>query len=180
MFESTSRRVHGRRVGRSLALLVFASVGAVAQEEVARRGLDWIEAQRVEGGEQTGLALIAFEANGHGPCFSPAMQRFARELLASIDDRGSFGGERAQAAGTFGLSMLRVPRETEIGAAQPRARERLLALEGEGRLRGADRPTTVKRSYTGLAQHRHPQKMFRADFESNAPLSDRKQKKCLF
>jgi len=33
------------------------------------------------------------------------------------------------------------------------------------------RPTTVKRSLVGLAQHRHPQKMFRVDFESKAPLS---------
>ncbi len=34
-----------------------------------------------------------------------------------------------------------------------------------------DRPTTVKRSYIGLAQHRHPQKMFRADFERAGPLA---------
>ncbi|MAJ45910.1 MAG: hypothetical protein CBC35_01150 [Planctomycetes bacterium TMED75] len=33
------------------------------------------------------------------------------------------------------------------------------------------RPTTVKQSLVGLAQHRHPQKMFRLDFESTAPLS---------
>lgn len=32
------------------------------------------------------------------------------------------------------------------------------------------RPTTIKRSMIGLAQHRHPQKMFRVDVESNAPL----------
>lgn len=32
------------------------------------------------------------------------------------------------------------------------------------------RPTTVKRSLIGLAQHRHPQKMFRMDFESREPL----------
>ncbi len=33
------------------------------------------------------------------------------------------------------------------------------------------RPTTVKRSLVGLAQQRHPQKMFRMDVESRAPLS---------
>jgi D-beta-D-heptose 7-phosphate kinase/D-beta-D-heptose 1-phosphate adenosyltransferase len=33
------------------------------------------------------------------------------------------------------------------------------------------RPTTVKRSLIGLAQHRHPQKMFRLDSESRLPLS---------
>ncbi|MCA9285574.1 MAG: hypothetical protein KDA22_10180, partial [Phycisphaerales bacterium] len=32
------------------------------------------------------------------------------------------------------------------------------------------RPTTVKRSLIGLAQHRHPQKMFRVDLESREPL----------
>lgn len=33
------------------------------------------------------------------------------------------------------------------------------------------RPTTVKRSLIGLAQHRHPQKMFRVDFESTEALA---------
>ncbi|MDG2291910.1 MAG: PfkB family carbohydrate kinase, partial [Phycisphaerales bacterium] len=32
------------------------------------------------------------------------------------------------------------------------------------------RPTTVKKSLVGLAQHRHPQKMFRIDVESSKPL----------
>jgi D-beta-D-heptose 7-phosphate kinase/D-beta-D-heptose 1-phosphate adenosyltransferase len=35
----------------------------------------------------------------------------------------------------------------------------------------ASRPTTVKRSLIGLAQHRHPQKMFRLDMESREPIS---------
>jgi D-beta-D-heptose 7-phosphate kinase/D-beta-D-heptose 1-phosphate adenosyltransferase len=34
------------------------------------------------------------------------------------------------------------------------------------------RPTTVKRSLVGRAQHRHPQKMFRVDQESTSALSD--------
>ena len=34
------------------------------------------------------------------------------------------------------------------------------------------RPTTLKRSLIGLAQHRHPQKMFRVDHESRAPLGE--------
>lgn len=33
------------------------------------------------------------------------------------------------------------------------------------------RPTTVKRSLVGRAQHRHPQKMFRMDIESREPLA---------
>jgi D-beta-D-heptose 7-phosphate kinase/D-beta-D-heptose 1-phosphate adenosyltransferase len=32
------------------------------------------------------------------------------------------------------------------------------------------RPTTVKHNFIGLAQHRHPQKMFRVDEESKAPI----------
>ncbi len=34
-----------------------------------------------------------------------------------------------------------------------------------------ERPTTVKRSIVGLAQHRHPQKMFRLDRETKEPIS---------
>lgn len=34
----------------------------------------------------------------------------------------------------------------------------------------ASRPTTVKRNLIGLAQHRHPQKMFRMDIESREPI----------
>lgn len=34
-----------------------------------------------------------------------------------------------------------------------------------------DRPTTLKQSLIGLAQHRHPQKMFRLDKESRLPLT---------
>jgi D-beta-D-heptose 7-phosphate kinase/D-beta-D-heptose 1-phosphate adenosyltransferase len=41
-----------------------------------------------------------------------------------------------------------------------------------GLLEDDARPTTIKRSLIGLAQHRHPQKMFRVDLESDAPLRD--------
>ena len=34
-----------------------------------------------------------------------------------------------------------------------------------------ERPTTVKHNFVGLAQHRHPQKMFRVDEESGEPVS---------
>jgi D-beta-D-heptose 7-phosphate kinase/D-beta-D-heptose 1-phosphate adenosyltransferase len=50
---------------------------------------------------------------------------------------------------------------------------RLLAeggCDGEGLIRDPSRPTTVKRSIVGLAQHRHPQKMFRVDIESRDPI----------
>lgn len=42
----------------------------------------------------------------------------------------------------------------------------------EGLLADPTRPTTVKRSLVGLAQHRHPQKMFRVDYESREPLGE--------
>ncbi|NNF43765.1 MAG: bifunctional heptose 7-phosphate kinase/heptose 1-phosphate adenyltransferase [Phycisphaerales bacterium] len=42
----------------------------------------------------------------------------------------------------------------------------------DGMLTDASRPTTVKRSFVGLAQHRHPQKMFRVDVESREPVSE--------
>jgi D-beta-D-heptose 7-phosphate kinase/D-beta-D-heptose 1-phosphate adenosyltransferase len=40
----------------------------------------------------------------------------------------------------------------------------------EGLVRVPGRPTTVKHNYVGLAQHRHPQKMFRADVEDSSPI----------
>ena len=44
-----------------------------------------------------------------------------------------------------------------------------LGCESEGLVRDAARPTTLKRSLVGLAQHRHPQKMFRMDVENRDP-----------
>lgn len=41
-----------------------------------------------------------------------------------------------------------------------------------GLLAAADRPTTVKHSLVGLAQHRHPQKMFRIDHEDTTPIDE--------
>jgi D-beta-D-heptose 7-phosphate kinase / D-beta-D-heptose 1-phosphate adenosyltransferase len=48
------------------------------------------------------------------------------------------------------------------------AREHIVA---DGLIEDAARPTTIKRNLVGLAQARHPQKMFRVDFESREPLS---------
>jgi D-beta-D-heptose 7-phosphate kinase/D-beta-D-heptose 1-phosphate adenosyltransferase len=45
-------------------------------------------------------------------------------------------------------------------------------IDASGLVADGDRPTTVKRSLVGLAQSRHPQKMFRVDFESREPLAD--------
>lgn len=39
-----------------------------------------------------------------------------------------------------------------------------------GLVTDSSRPTTIKRSLIGLAQHRHPQKMFRVDMESREPI----------
>lgn len=50
------------------------------------------------------------------------------------------------------------------------------AINLDGVLTDPSRPTTVKRSFVGLAQHRHPQKMFRVDHESrqnlDAPIAE--------
>jgi len=44
-----------------------------------------------------------------------------------------------------------------------------------GLVKTPDRPTTIKQNFVGLAQHRHPQKMFRADIEDRSPLSRKLQ-----
>ena len=48
---------------------------------------------------------------------------------------------------------------------------RELGCDVEGLRVDSSRPTTVKQSLVGLAQHRHPQKMFRLDIESTDPLT---------
>jgi D-beta-D-heptose 7-phosphate kinase/D-beta-D-heptose 1-phosphate adenosyltransferase len=48
---------------------------------------------------------------------------------------------------------------------------RAAGCDADGILIDGTRPTTIKRSLIGLAQHRHPQKMFRVDIESRAPLA---------
>lgn len=40
-----------------------------------------------------------------------------------------------------------------------------------GLVEATDRPTTLKQSVIGLAQHRHPQKMFRVDREASGPIA---------
>jgi D-beta-D-heptose 7-phosphate kinase/D-beta-D-heptose 1-phosphate adenosyltransferase len=45
-------------------------------------------------------------------------------------------------------------------------------IDPDGVLADDSRPTTVKQSLIGLAQHRHPQKMFRLDYESTRPLDE--------
>ncbi len=49
----------------------------------------------------------------------------------------------------------------------------------QGLLEDPSRPTTVNRNMIGLAQHRHPQKMFRLDMESTDPISDELKDKLL-
>jgi len=44
-------------------------------------------------------------------------------------------------------------------------------INADGLIEDRTRPTTVKQNLIGLAQARHPQKMFRVDFESREPLS---------
>lgn len=59
--------------------------------------------------------------------------------------------------------------DSEAGALR-----RLLEAAGvdpSGLVTDSTRPTTVKRNLVGLAQARHPQKMFRVDMESREPLS---------
>lgn len=60
-----------------------------------------------------------------------------------------------------------------LGADEPgeALRQSLAAcgIAADGLLEDSTRPTTVKRNFIGLAQQRHPQKMFRVDFESREP-----------
>ncbi len=56
---------------------------------------------------------------------------------------------------------------------------RSAGCDADGLITDPGRPTTVKRSLIGLAQHRHPQKMFRLDQESTDPLDNEIQQQLL-
>ena len=69
---------------------------------------------------------------------------------------------RVQGFGVVG----RDPEAQSLREALMREQVQSLGLIADG-----SRPTTIKRNLIGLAQARHPQKMFRVDFESREPLS---------
>ena len=52
-------------------------------------------------------------------------------------------------------------------------------IETTALLADPGRPTTIKHNLIGLAQHRHPQKMFRLDTEDRSPISDETTAKLL-
>lgn len=60
----------------------------------------------------------------------------------------------------------------DVEATQLREALEREGIDTAGLITDPSRPTTVKRSLIGLAQHRHPQKMFRVDFESREPIAE--------
>lgn len=63
---------------------------------------------------------------------------------------------------------------TGADAHAPALRDALTSqgIDASGLVQDASRPTTLKQSLIGLAQSRHPQKMFRVDVESREPISE--------
>lgn len=52
-------------------------------------------------------------------------------------------------------------------------------IDASGMVEDAQRPTTVKQSLIGMAQHRHPQRMFRVDYESRGAISTEVEERLL-
>ncbi len=69
------------------------------------------------------------------------------------------------------VMVLGVVGEDDTGRAL-RAALDAAGVETTGLVAEPGRPTTLKHNLVGLAQHRHPQKMFRIDVEDKSPLSD--------
>lgn len=61
----------------------------------------------------------------------------------------------------------------DLAASQLRETLEISEIECSGLVRDSSRPTTLKQNLVGLAQARHPQKMFRVDYESREPLNPR-------
>jgi len=91
--------------------------------------------------------------------------------LATVDTPGGAGNVAVFAAALGG----RVECVGVVGGDSDGSILRQALVDGgcgvESLIVDPDRPTTTKRSLIGRAQHRHPQKMFRIDTESRAPLS---------
>lgn len=68
------------------------------------------------------------------------------------------------------VTALGITGDDATGAALRQALE-AQRVDASGLVPDTSRPTTVKQNLIGLAQARHPQKMFRVDFESRDPLS---------
>jgi len=95
-----------------------------------------------------------------------------REPKATVDTPGGAGNVSvfARALGGSVACVGVIGRDEEGGVLR-----RCLEQGGcatDGLIADPARPTTVKRSLIGRAQHRHPQKMFRIDVESRAPISE--------
>lgn len=94
--------------------------------------------------------------------------------VLSVDDEP--GSHLREPGGTGNVAACLRALDTEVevvgllGADEPgRYLREVLAARGcgvDGLVEDPGRPTTVKRSLVGLAQHRHPQKMFRLDIET--------------
>ncbi len=94
-----------------------------------------------------------------------------REPKATIDTPGGAGNVSVFAAALGGsVTCVGVIGRDEEGNVLRGCLERG-GCATDGLVADASRPTTVKRSLIGRAQHRHPQKMFRIDVESRAPIA---------
>jgi len=69
------------------------------------------------------------------------------------------------------VAALGIVGEDEAGNALRSALDHA-GIDTAGLVRDGDRPTTLKHNLVGLAQHRHPQKMFRIDVEDKSPIAD--------
>ncbi len=95
-----------------------------------------------------------------------------REPKATTDTPGGAGNVSVFAAALGGsVSCVGVVGSDEEGGVLRRCLEHG-GCATDGLIADSTRPTTVKRSLIGRAQHRHPQKMFRIDVESRAPIRD--------
>jgi len=95
-----------------------------------------------------------------------------REPKATVDTPGGAGNVSVFAAALGGsVACVGLVGRDEEGGVLRRCLEQG-GCATDGLIADPSRPTTVKRSLIGRAQHRHPQKMFRIDVESRAPISE--------
>ena len=140
--------------------------------------IDWSQLLEVLERWQPRTVIVAGDymldryAFGHADRLAPDAAVPVLDVQRTEDRTGGSGNvSRDLLALNCKVACVGVVGDDEAG----RTLTRLLADEGcdvSGLVVDPLRPTTIKHNLIGLAQHRHPQKMFRLDHEDRSPISD--------
>lgn len=116
--------------------------------------------------------MLDRHAFGNADRLSPDAPVPVLSLVRQVNQAGGAANVcMALAALRCEVATLGIVGQDEAGT-ELRAQLEAGGCDTQGIVETDQRPTTVKHNFVGLAQHRHPQKMFRVDTEDGAPIDD--------